>query len=150
MKSFFLLLTAIIGIAILTSFKAPNNEPGLLGRWHSFAQSNGAVEVTFDKDGFVTFTFAGQSKGGKDYVQDGEHMSMTFQVDTKTKPRHIDILTWYADDKKEPTYRQKGLYEIISANKIKIAFGKEILGPRPESFEACDKQNILILERIKP
>ncbi|MBF4983776.1 hypothetical protein FNJ87_05320 [Nonlabens mediterrranea] len=111
-------LTAVL-FMFLTSFTALVGDSPHVGRWKGEDKGDmGFLELT--SDGYATFEFEGQKMGGKSYVSDGVELAMTYKIDKKKSPTHIDFIIIDKSSNAE-LGSLKGIIEMKSHDQLHLA-----------------------------
>ncbi|PQJ32369.1 hypothetical protein BST92_10715 [Nonlabens arenilitoris] len=134
-------LTAVL-FMFLTSFTALVGDSPHVGRWKGEDKGDmGFLELT--SDGYATFEFEGQKMGGQSYVSDGVELAMTYKIDKKQSPAHIDFIMIDKSTDAERG-RLKGIIEMKSHDQMHLAIGFGG-GSRPTDFTV----DALLFSRVK-
>ena len=130
MKRFFL-FTALLALAFcITSFAPPS--PSLIGQWKG--EDKGEVGIiTFEKEGYVSFTLNDEKVGGKDYKSEGIVFDMFYETDETVTPNTIDFVIKLNDDEMEVA-RMLGIYHFVDDNTLIINM-KFDGSPRPTMMD---------------
>src|SRR5688572_2878885 len=91
-----LIFPAILALALcMTSFTPPS--PSLIGQWKG--EDNGEVGIiTFEKEGYVSFTINDEKVGGKDYESEGIVFDMFYETDETVTPHTMDFVIKMDDE----------------------------------------------------
>ena len=146
MKKLLLFLILITAGTFLSSYRLPGYEPELVGTWSGIYDNR---QLIFHPEGFIDLTSEGKLLDGRRYMEEGQAFSISYEVNTQTNPKQIDYVIYNLDDEEASTERMKGIYELITPTKLKLAFG-ENSNIRPESFKKLNKNEVLIFEKVKP
>jgi hypothetical protein len=116
MKRIFL-FPAILAIACcIISFTLPS--PSLIGKWKG--EDNGEVGIiTFEKEGYVSFTINDEKVGGKDYESEGIVFDMFYETDETVTPHTMDFVI-KMDDEDVEVARMLGIYHFVDDNTLII------------------------------
>ena len=100
----------------ISSFTSPS--PSLIGQWKG--EDNGEVGIiTFEKEGYVSFTINDEKVGGKDYESEGLVFDMFYETDETVNPNTIDFVIKLDDDEVEVA-RMLGIYHFVDDNTLII------------------------------
>ena len=94
MKKLFILLLAVP----LLSFNIQTDNSKFIGKW---AGEDGQEigYLSFDAEGYAYFEIQGQIMGGKEFVQDGQKGSMTYEINSETNPIQVDLIVMIFESK---------------------------------------------------
>jgi hypothetical protein len=68
-----------------------NNKAKFIGKWIGEDKKDIGY-LNFDSEGFAYFEIQGQIMGGKEFVQNGKKGSMTYEINSETKPIQVDLI----------------------------------------------------------
>ena len=146
MKRIISLILFIVFTGVLSSFKTGSIDPSLTGTWHYIDEYSHELKINFYENAEITIYIEGKRTNGKSEC-DEKHCSISYTVNTSTKPSQIDLI--YTDIISKKTNEVvKGIYELISPDKIRIKFERQT-GIRPEGFSDSKQDGTAILDRIK-
>lgn len=127
----------------LTSFTLTDSS--LVGKWKG--EDNGEVGViTFDKDGYASFTIGNELVGGKGYESEGLVFDMFYETDDSVSPHTIDFVIKINDGEIEVA-RMLGIYQLIDKKTLVINMkfdGTE----RPTTWDE-DSEDQITLKKMK-
>jgi hypothetical protein len=116
MKKFAFLLLFAAFAASLTSFTLP--KPSLIGKWKG--EDGGEVGIiTFDKQGYVSFTVNDEVVGGKEYKAEGLVFDMYYETDDSVTPNNMDFVIKIHDGQIEVA-RMQGIYKFVDDKTLVI------------------------------
>jgi hypothetical protein len=100
----------------LTSFTLPS--PSLVGQWKG--EDDGEVGIiSFDKEGYVSFTVNGEKIGGKEYTAEGLVFDMYYESDESVQPHKMDfVIKMHAGEME--VARMQGIYTFRDDNTLVI------------------------------
>ena len=124
---------------------ASKPDTALVGKWQATEEGDIST-ITFDKAGYVTFIIKGQVFGGKDYSAQNMTLDMTYEVDTRVKPRNIDLVLT-AQGSKQEVKRLRGIYQMVTPAKLKIKINFEGQD-RPNNFNTAEDDGTLELDKV--
>lgn len=134
-------LSAVL-FMFLTSFAASVGDSAHVGLWKGEDKGDmGYLELT--SDGYATFEFQGEKMGGKSYYNDGLELAMTYEIDNKKTPAHIDFIMIDKSENSE-LGRLKGIIDMKSRDQLNLAIGFGG-GSRPADFTV----DALLFTRVK-
>ena len=118
----------------------------LLGSWKG--EDGGEVGViTFDKNGYVSFTINGESIGGKGYKAEGFVFDMVYETDEASVPHHMDFVI-KMDDGAVEVSRMQGIYS-FEDEKTLIINMKFDGSERPDAFDPTSDDEIRLTKMKK-
>ena len=137
MKKLFILLLAVP----LLSFNIKTDNSKFIGKW---AGEDGQEigYLSFDAEGYAYFEIQGQIMGGKEFVQDGQKGSMTYEINDETNPIQVDLILTLLDSGEQN--KLLCIANFIDNDTMEFALGFQ--GIRPIEF---DEENSIILRREK-
>lgn len=139
MKKLFFLLIAVLS---LTSFKG--DDP-FTGTWRGFSDGQMGM-ITFDKEGYVTFTIGKEKLGGKKLKVENYVTSMIYEFNEAADPKTLDFIIIDHKTKEEIT-RMSGIYKFINPNSMVLNLAVNG-GLRPTDFDESSPDQI-VLSKIK-
>jgi len=123
----------------LTSFTLPS--PSIVGQWKG--EDDGEVGIiSFDKEGYVSFTVNGEQVGGKEYKAEGLVFDMYYESDESVQPYKMDFVIKMHDGQLEVA-RMQGIYAFTDDNTLIINMkfdGSE----RPQSLDDTSEDQITL------
>ena len=129
MKRILLLLICFTAL----SFTHKNiEEYNFIGKWEGIDKGITGC-IIFEKDGTASIKIGDDILGGKDYYINGKKATITYSIDTTTKPIHIDFIM-----------HSEG-YEIPG----KLSFIAEIIDNNSFKFISVKGSNSMLLTRIQ-
>jgi hypothetical protein len=115
---------------ICTSFTLPS--PSLTGQWKG--EDNGEVGIiSFEKEGYVSFTINNEKVGGKGYQAEGVVFDMFYETDESVTPHHMDFVIKMVEGGVEIA-RMLGIYQFADDNTLIINM-KFDGSPRPTTWD---------------
>jgi len=143
MKNYAFLLLFVASAASLTSFTMPKST--LIGKWKG--EDGGEVGViTFDKQGFVSFTVKGEVIGGKEYKAEGLVFDMYYETDESVTPHTMDFVIKIHDGQVEVA-RMLGIYQLVD-DKTLVIHMKFDGTERPAALDD-ESQDQITLKKMK-
>ena len=138
MKKIILLLSILLitGTSLITA-----QDSRLTGKWTGLSEGERGI-MTFDKDGYASFTIEGETIGGKKYKADGILMTMTYEYDDQVVPHTIDFVISTAEENIE-IIRMKGIYKFVN-DRTMIFNMKFDDSERPLEFNKADPNQIIL------
>jgi len=116
MKRIFLFPVSLAIAFCILSFTPPS--PSLIGKWKG--EDNGEVGIiTFEKEGYVSFTINDEKVGGKDYESEGIVFDMFYETDETVTPHTMDFVI-KMDDEEVEVARMLGIYHFVDDNTLII------------------------------
>ena len=120
MKRILLLLICFTAL----SFSHKNiEEYNFIGKWEGIDKGNTGC-IIFEKDGTASIKIGDNILGGKDYYINGKKATITYIIDTSTKPINIDFIM-HSEGYEVPG-KLSFIAEIIDDNSFKIVSVKGI------------------------
>lgn len=120
MKRILLLLICFAAL----SFSHKNiEEYNFIGKWEGIDKGNTGC-IIFEKDGTASIKIGDNILGGKDYYINGKKATITYIIDTSTKPINIDFIM-HSEGYEVPG-KLSFIAEIIDDNSFKIVSVKGI------------------------
>jgi len=139
MKRFPALLLFLTIALSLTSFTLPS--PSLVGQWKG--EDDGEVGIiSFDKEGYVSFTVYGEQVGGKEYKAEGLLFDMYYEADESVLPHKMDFVIKMHDGQTEVA-RMLGIYTFADDNTLIINM-KFDGSDRPETLDDASEDQITL------
>lgn len=118
----------------------------LIGSWKG--EDGGEVGViTFDKNGYVSFTVNGESIGGKGYKAEGMVFDMVYETNDTADPHHMDFVIKMDDGSLEVS-RMQGIYSFVD-DKTLIINMKFDGSDRPQAFDSNSDDEIRLTKMKK-
>jgi hypothetical protein len=106
----------VVFACCLTAFAQPT--PSLVGQWKG--EDDGQVGIiTFEKEGYVSFTINDEKVGGEDYTSEGIVFDMFYETDETVTPHTMDFVIKMDDDELEVA-RMLGIYHFTDDNTLII------------------------------
>lgn len=117
----------------------------LKGKWKG--ESNGEVGMmSFDKEGYVTFSSGGETVGGKNFTSEGITMSMRYEADDTKDPATLDFVMQVEGLEFEAA-RMQGIYKFVNPKTLIV--NMDFSGThRPAKFDPEDP-NQITLHKVK-
>lgn len=135
----------LLFIAFFLTFSSVHSQ-SLVGSWKG--EDNGEVGViTFDKNGYVSFTINGESIGGKGYKAEGMVFDMVYETDDASVPHHMDFVIKMDDGSLEIS-RMQGIYSFVD-DKTLIINMKFDGSERPQAFDSGSDDEIRLTKMKK-
>ncbi|WP_181364032.1 hypothetical protein [Algibacter marinivivus] len=123
-------------------FNSNENDKGkFIGKWIGEDEKDIGY-LNFDSEGYAYFEIQGQIMGGKEFVQNGKKGSMTYEINSETKPIQVDLIVTMFETKKQK--KLLCISNFIDDDTMEFAIGFE--GIRPTEF---DSEDSIILKRDK-
>ncbi|TDE44509.1 hypothetical protein E0I26_09095 [Flavobacterium rhamnosiphilum] len=134
------ILLLLICFTVL-SFSYKNiEEYNFIGKWKGTDKGKTGY-IIFEKDGTASIKIGDNILGGKDYYINGKKATITYSIDTTTKPINIDFIMH--SEGYEETEKLSFIAEIIDDNSFKIETVKE---NSPRNFS---ENNSMLLARVQ-
>lgn len=135
----------LLFIAFLLTSSSVHSQ-SLVGSWKG--EDDGEVGViTFDKNGYVSFTINGESIGGKGYKAEGMVFDMVYETDDASVPHHMDFVIKMDDGSLEVS-RMQGIYSFVD-DKTLIINMKFDGSERPQAFDSGSDDEIRLTKMKK-
>lgn len=131
----------ILFIIPFLSMTVENDKAKFIGKWIGKDKKEIGY-LNFDSEGYAYFEIKGEILGGKDYVDNGEKGSMTYEINTETKPIQVDLILTMFESKEQR--KLLCISNFIDDDTMEFAIGFE--GIRPTEFNS---ENTLIFKREK-
>ncbi len=112
-----------------------------IGKWQTELE-NKKVVLTFDSEAYAYLKINGETKGGKEFLIKKRKASMTYEVNSKTKPIQVDLIITMKDNNKQK--RILCIAEFIDKKSMKFVFGDS--GTRPKNFNS---KKAVIFKRVR-
>lgn len=133
---FLKLSSVLITLLFLFSSFSTDIDKTYIGKWKG--EDKGDIGfLTLTQDGYAAFEFGGKIMGGESYKHQGVDASMTYTIDTSSKPYAIDFIITNNTNSKE-LGRLIGIIEMPDANTMQMAmtFGGGTTRPTDFSKDA--------------
>jgi len=134
-------LIILLFIIPLLSMTTENDKAKFIGKWIGEDKKDIGY-LNFDSEGYAYFEIQGQIMGGKEFVQNGKKVSMTYEINSETEPIQVDLIVTLLETKEQK--KLLCISNFIDDNTMEFAIGFE--GIRPTKF---DSENSIILKREK-
>lgn len=138
-KSLFLITV----ICILQSCSKPNQKH--IGEWKGIDKGK-TVSLILDNSSYAVLVQGNQVMGGKEFQINGIKADCKYEVDYSKNPIWLDLVV-YEHGKSQEKVRMKGIMRFITDNKIEYRL--DFTGKRFETFDPEDKENTIVLDKVK-
>jgi len=135
-KIFLLALISLISIGVYGQ-----SIEDFYGTWEGEDQGEVGA-IIFQESGFAYMKVGDQTHGGEEFVLDGQKASLTYIIDTESKPIHIDLVMRIVKTGEERSLLF--IAEFVNSDQLKLSISPT--GQYPESFDDGDT---IILTRVK-
>jgi hypothetical protein len=138
-----LLLSLFISLVGCSS----NPEDKIVGEWSG--QDHGKVfKLILTKDNEAILINNNEVIGGKDFVINGVKAQMKYEINYSKDPIWLDLIAFKKDNEKEKA-TMKGIIKFLTDTKIQYRVNFIANGTRFDNFDADDKTNTVVLDKVK-
>ncbi len=132
----------LLFLAVALSFTSFSlTSPSIVGQWKG--EDDGEVGIiSFDKEGYVSFTVNGEQVGGKGYKAEGLVFDMYYESDESVHPHKMDFVIKMQESQMEVA-RMLGIYTFTDDNTLVINM-KFDGSDRPETLDDASSDQITL------
>ena len=127
-------------IPLITNAQSVEND--IVGKWKGIEPGGNEIFFIFDNEGYAFIGYDGMMLGGKSFETEvGEKVRMTYSLNTKVLPMHLDLLMESLTENRKMTMPM--IFELVDKDHLKLLGDSE--SSRPKEFN----DETLVLERVE-